>query len=127
MHKTIFDKSQVQKIKQQIDDIKNILPEDYVSKFNGKTKAIDEFFLKRQKVCLGEFSTIVLSESGDFNKGSKKLSDEEREVCLRELKKLQGSYINNFFNVKKKYIDYLHRKRIEELEQARELELKKFR
>lgn len=125
---SLFDEKKLEDIKKQIDALNKITPESYVEVINEKTKDIDEFLIKKQKVCLGEFSTIVLSDGGELNPGeAKKLSDNEREICLKDLKRLQLSYINNLYRLKKSYIDYLYKERLKNLEVARQEELKKFR
>jgi hypothetical protein len=52
------------------------------------------------------------------------LSREERKLCFRELKALQVTFINNMYSARKRYLDFLHAKRVEELEQAREKSIK---
>ena len=114
-------------IEAKVDSLSSTKPEDFIETVPALTKEIDHYFFKRQKVCLGEFSTIILSESGESSKGDKKLSDQEREVCLRNLKRLQLKYVNNLFELKKKYIIFLHEKRLEELDLAHKEEIKRLR
>ena len=126
--KTENDGKKLENMQKQVDSLNAIEPQKYVEVINEKTKVIDEFLIKKQKVCLGEFSTIVLSEEGELNSGeAKKLSDTEREVCLKDLRRLQLSYINNLYKLKKNYIDFLYKERLKNLEESRQLELKKFR
>ena len=44
-----------------------------------------------------------------------KLSREEKNLCVKDLKELHVSFINNMFIWRKKYLDYVYEQRLKEL------------
>ena len=49
----------------------------------------------------------------------KRLSKEEKALCLRELKSMQRDFIDNIFQARIKYLDFLHKSQVKELHQAK--------
>jgi len=116
-----------QRIRQIIDEVKDLGTEMYVNKVDGYRQVIEKYIDHKKRVCNGEFSTIVLSDQGEdggSNKAVARLSGEERKLCFREMKALQIAYINNMFVARKRYLDYLHVQRIDELTKARDQSIK---
>ncbi|MBT7611343.1 MAG: hypothetical protein HN576_16405 [Bacteriovoracaceae bacterium] len=115
------------KIIAEIGTIKNIEPDQFYKKIDSYRTSLEKYFLQKKKVCNGEFSTIILSEGkirSDITlKKARKLTREERGLCFREMKALQVEYINNMFLARKKYLDFLHERRISELLEAREVSI----
>ena len=77
----------------------------------------------KKRVCRGEFSTVILAEGvlpakSKEEKPLNKLSRKEREVCFREMKSIQLSFIENMFGARKRYLDFLHQLRLKELDKA---------
>jgi hypothetical protein len=113
------------KIREEIEAIKNLNPEEYVSKIDQYRLAVEKYIDHKKRVCNGEFSTIILSDSGEEQvRAEKRLGNEERKLCFREMKAIQISYINNMYSARKKYLDYLHALRIEELSKVRDQTIK---
>lgn len=116
------------KIRDEIESINNLAPENFFKKVDVYRSNLEKYFLQKKKVCNGEFSTFILSEgkvrSDMPTSQARKLSREERQLCFREMKALQITYINNMFLARKKYLDFLHERRIAELMEAREKTIK---
>ena len=112
------------KIRDEIESIKELKPENFFKRVDTFRANLEKYFLQKKKVCNGEFSTFILSEGtvrSDLPANqARKLSKEERQLCFREMKALQITYINNMFLARKKYLDFLHERRIAELMEARE-------
>jgi len=115
------------KVKEQLNAIKSLPPEDYFKKVDTYRLALEKYMENKKRVCEGEFSTVILESDNvndqstiDSAKKGNKLSREERKLCFRELKALQVTFINNMFIARKSYLDHLHDKRIEQLKVARE-------
>lgn len=109
-------------VSRKIEEVKSLPPKEYLSKINSYRDVVEEYINHKKRVCSGEFSTIILGSKGLNAEETKKirLSPEERELCFRELKALQINFVNNMFAARKKYLEYVHEKRIEELSKARE-------
>ncbi len=114
----VFDYTK--RIHESLEELKTLKPEDYFSNVDNYRIELEKFFDQKKRVCEGEFSTVILSERNSQEKKPVKLKPEERKLCFRELKALQLTFINNLFQARKKYLKFLHEKRIKELETARE-------
>lgn len=111
---------------QQIAAIPAIDPQDFPRELKVLRDSIERFFGHKKRVCNGEFSTVILSpidvrESGISRDDMiyRKLNVQERKMCFREMKEMQVQYINNVFQARKSYLEYLHSQRIEELDRLR--------
>lgn len=115
-----------------IESLLSIEGDNYFESIIEIRSELDSFFENKKKVCLGEFSTIVLRVDDDFSgnlasqgsEGPRRLSDVERVACLREMKKMQKKYIRNLFEARKNILDKTHEKRVLELQKARDEALK---
>lgn len=114
------------RIHDELNAIKTLDPKVYFSKIDVYRSHLEKYIEHKKRVCDGEFSTIILSgkEEGDKSKPSRKLSKEERQLCFRELKALQITYINNMYVARKGYLDHLHQKRIQELQDSKDSAIK---
>jgi hypothetical protein len=107
----------------KVKELSKLSPEEYVDRISQYREDVDKFISHKKGVCEGNFSTVILNQQGQ-EKSEYKLSQREQELCYRELKGLQLNYINNLFEAKKRYLNYLHEKRIVNLNKARETSLK---
>jgi len=114
------------KVAADLEKLKALAPKDYFQKVDDFRTELEKYFDHKKRVCEGEFSTVILSGSSENKQNKKpvKLSREERKLCFRELKALQVTFINNMYSARKRYLGFLHAKRIEELEKARENSIK---
>lgn len=117
------------KIYQELEDIKKIEPDKYANSIDDFRTGLEKYIDHKKRVCEGEFSFIILNDrnadlTNPNNKRKNKLSKEEQALCFRELKALQITFINNMYVARKKYLDYLHGKRIGELQNTRDRALK---
>lgn len=108
-------------VKNSLEAIKILAPQKYFSEIDKYRSSLEKYINYKKRVCNGEFSTLILNEKDKSTKRSKKrLSVQERRLCLREMKALQITFINNMFLARKRYLDYLHGLRIEELRKIKE-------
>ncbi len=106
-------------------ELKNLKPEDFDKKIDDYRNSIEKYIEKKKRVCNGEFTTIILSDSEDQSKKqSKKLSVDEKKLCFNELKAIYKTYINHLFLVRSRFLKFLNKKRIEELASIRDETLK---
>jgi hypothetical protein len=114
------------KVAADLEALKKLAPENYFTKVDDFRTDLEKYFDHKKRVCEGEFSTVILSAGSENKQNQKpvKLSKEERKLCFRELKALQVTFINNMYVARKHYLGFLHKKRIEELEKARENSIK---
>lgn len=103
-------------IKEQINAILKIEGKDYLDQIDDYRKLMEKYIENKKRSCSGKFATVTLNDKGlPSAKGRKKLSRQERNLCFRELKNMQILFIKNTFAARKKYLNYLHQIRIEEL------------
>lgn len=113
---------EIVKVVSQLDKLS---PENYMNKIDDIRERLEKYFDNKKRVCEGDFSTVVLTKGKRNNKNdSVKLSKEEREVCFRELKRVQQKYIESLFGAKKKYIVHLHELRLKEFEKSKDRAIK---
>ncbi|WP_127718155.1 hypothetical protein [Halobacteriovorax sp. HLS] len=106
-------------IHNKINELSKVQPTSYQSRVFELKADLEKFFSFKKKVCNGEFSAVILSEEPSVSSSSK-LSKEEKELCFRELKALQTSFINNLFLARKNYLQWGHDKNLKELNEERE-------
>ncbi|EQC47546.1 hypothetical protein [Bacteriovorax sp. Seq25_V] len=107
----------------KVESISELKPEEFDLKINDIRAEIDRFVEHKKGVCQGDFSTVIIGDEVSKN-NEFKLNKSEQELCYRELKALQITYINNLFNARKKYLDFLHVERVKQLGAVREEALK---
>ncbi len=116
------------KVHQALKELKVLPPEDYFKNVDGYRDELEKYFDQKKRVCEGEFSTVILTgapQENDANASKPvKLKPEERKLCFRELKALQLTFINNMYMARKRYLEYLHQKRLKELDDSRESAVK---
>ena len=101
---------------EKIERLKDLQPPDFLREVNNYRKDVELFILNKKRVCNGEYSVLILAEgktSGSLQ--HKKLAPEERLFCFRELKAIQVSYINNLYEARKRYLEDIHKKTLEDL------------
>jgi len=108
--------------KEKISDLLHLKPENYTREIDGYHKSIENYFAKRKAICLGEYSSNVLEVEDIPVK--KKLSKEEKKLCFDKIKTMQRNYINNIFLARKRYLEFLHKKRVQNLIEAKNVALK---
>ena len=111
-------------VRTSIESLKTLAPQDFVATAEKLVPLIEKYIERKKRVCQGEFSTIVLNGQEEENGQVQKLSPEEIKLCYQELKAIEVGYINNLFMARKRYLDYLHVLRIEELTRDRDAALK---
>ena len=117
--------SSPEELKEIIDSLLRIKPDNYFSQIDTYLNKIDKHILHRRGICSGDFSVVEIEEnSGEKVEKRRKLSRSERRLCLSELKNLRILYVNNLFIARKKYLDYLHDKRVKQLIKIKEDVLK---
>ena len=123
--KPVVDPSASSVIHASLVELKNLKPEDFDKKIDDYRNAIEKYIEKKKRVCNGEFTTIILSESAaDPDEAAKKLTKEEKQLCFNELKAIYKTYINHLFLVRTRFIEHLNEKRIKELAVIRDATLK---
>lgn len=106
------------KMYSKVKEIASLSPEDFPGKINAIRNSIDDYISHKKGVCQGDFSTLILNKQ-ENEQTQYKLSNKEQELCYRELKALQVTYINNLFDARKVYLDYMHVERLKRLSQVR--------
>lgn len=119
-------------IQESLKELKDLSAQDYFKKIDRFRTDLEKYFEHKKRVCEGEFSTIILSDGGLKRKTKSsakkvKLSNDERKLCFRELKALQVTFVNNMYIARKRYLEFLHTRRMGELSQAREESIKSIR
>ena len=111
----------IKKIKLEISLIKEIGPDAYLEKIKDIRQSIDQYIEYKTRVCKGEFSAVVFTGNDNLPDGRSetqkiKLTKDEKKACLRELQFLQLELMENIFIARKKYLTFLHKSKLDELE-----------
>lgn len=109
----------LQEIKEVINGIKKVAPENYMNEMPDFRKKVERYIRYKNGLCNGEFSSIVLQSEVDGSEKDKNLSREERAFCIKELEAIQISFINHSFLARKKHIKYMHELELKELDEMR--------
>ena len=113
------------KIHKQLVELKNLKAEEFDKKIDEYRNSIEKYIEKKKRVCNGEFTTIILSDSKQKpTEQSNKLSPDEKKLCFNELKAIYKTYINHLFLVRTRFLEFLNKKRIKELASIRDETLK---
>lgn len=122
----IFDYTK--KVHQALKNLKDLPAESYFKEIDNYRAELEKYFDQKKRVCEGEFSTVILTgvpqEENPNTPKPVKLKPEERKLCFRELKALQLTFINNMYQARKRYLEYLHQERLKELDASREQSVK---
>lgn len=122
----IFDYTK--KVHQALKKLKDLPGENYFKEIDSYRSELEKYFDQKKRVCEGEFSTVILTGVSQEDKKDAakpvKLKPEERKLCFRELKALQLTFINNMYQARKRYLSFLHDKRLKELDSSREKAVK---
>lgn len=112
-------------IHKQLVELKNLKPDEFDKKIDDFRGSVERYIEKKKRVCNGEFTTIILNDEAKVSETQvKKLSKEEKQLCFNELKAIYKTYINHLFVVRSRFLEYLNKKRIEELASIRDETLK---
>jgi len=115
-------------IRKSLESLKDLEAKNYSNKIDDFRADLEKYFDHKKRVCDGEFSTVLLgSEKATVGKVVKKrvrLSRSERRLCFRELKALQVTFVNNMYLARKRYLNFLHDKRLKDLEDSRDATIK---
>ena len=114
--KTSFEYTK--EIHTKISELTRVQPSSYQARVYELKSELERFFSHKKKVCNGEFSSVILTDSLEEG-GSNKLTKEEKELCFRELKALQTTFINNLFIARKNYLQWGHDKNLSDLNEER--------
>ncbi|HLE09618.1 MAG: hypothetical protein A2504_07155 [Bdellovibrionales bacterium RIFOXYD12_FULL_39_22] len=127
----------VRKIKDEISKIKTLSPENYFNEIDRIREEVVERYLDHKKmVCNGEFSSIILAYDSKGNKAPTinsetvlsntptALTKEEKIACWMELKSFQIEFINNMYDARRKYLEYIHNQRLQELKTNKNIAIK---
>ena len=129
--KTVLTRSgePTNKIKAIFHEIKSLKANDFPKKISSLRLKVKKFINYHKKACQGEFTTLVLNEFSNQrnNKGEnelKKLSQNERKLCFRELKNIQTLFVNVVHQARMNYLKAIHKREIESLENLKNQSLR---
>jgi hypothetical protein len=124
-NKPVIQKTESSIIHDSLVELKSLKPEEFDKKIDDYRNAIEKYIETKKRVCNGEFTTIILSDSAAKpDQEAKKLTKEEKQLCFNELKAIYKTYINHLFLVRTRFIEFLNEKRIKELAVIRDATLK---
>ena len=104
----------IRKLMNEIPQMEPMLYPDKIALFR---ETFENYFEYKKEVCNGAFTTLIVDEKEGVKqtKSLDKLSKEEKNLCVKDLKELHVSFINNMFTWRKKYLDYVYEQRLKEL------------
>jgi hypothetical protein len=108
-----------------LDLLEKVTPIEFPIKIDRIRDDIMKFIDHKTRVCNGDFSPVALDDPAtNQNKKIIRLTREERLLCIKELRAIHVHFINNSFEARKRYLNYLHDMRLRELDTARDDVLK---
>lgn len=99
------------KIPELVEKLKTMNMKDdpeYEDNFNKTVKAIENGMEEEKLYCSGEAT----------NSEGKTLPAKQKQLCMRELKKHYLEASMTIFDIKKKYLAYIHQKQLEKLDEV---------
>ena len=94
----------------------------YPTQIDEYRQRVEKYMERKKRVCRGEFSKVILSDNPPPR--DTKLSPEEKKLCLEQLKKERISFINNMYDLRRRYLIDLHNNRLKQLEEGKNALLK---
>jgi len=98
----LFSSAFAEDLDQRIQQLAAINPEEYPSKITEYTSFLEKEIETINYFCEGE------------------VSRNEKVQCREKIKVKRINYLNSIFFARKNYLNYLHEKRLEELEQEKQ-------
>lgn len=76
-------------------------------------------YLSEQRTkCYGEFNSMDFKDQKLSKKEIKKLQREERDICLKELKRKQQVFIQKLFSARQKFLNKVHQDHLKAMEES---------
>jgi hypothetical protein len=107
-------------IKTELNDLEKLEASQFLNLVDRYRVMMERYFDHKKRVCEGEFSSLILSTRGEGEGESRvRISREERQLCMNELKALQSTYINALYGARERFLLSLHEQRLKDLQGAR--------
>lgn len=94
--------SKIPEVTEKLKKLKSPDLESFEEDFNLHIKELESLLEKEKSICTGEMSM----ENGEV------VTKENRQVCLRKMKGHYLSALNIVYDLKKKYLNVIHRKQM---------------
>lgn len=91
---------------EKIQRLNKISPEDYSNQVDEFNSAYEKFVERKSYSCQSEISTF------------------EKRKCVERVNEIRVNYLNAIFMARKNYLNHLHNRRLQELEEERQNILK---
>lgn len=99
----------------KVNDFKNYVEEMYLLR-----DSVQLFIENKKKECLGEFASIIMNDAGEGELVKRKLTKEEKKLCLHDLKTFNAFYIGRLFDSKKEYLRKVYQRQMSAMEVAKD-------
>jgi len=109
-----------------IQNLEKILgqPEsDYLEKMAEVSEQSSTYILQKEEECSGEYSSILISSSGEKTVQKKKLTLQEKKLCHYMLINFRIRFTQIAFKVRRDHLAKLHKKQIKELAEVERLQI----
>lgn len=120
----VLQKEQMEeKKKSLVAKLRDLRVNEFTSYINELKNLRDEtqiFIDYKKKECLGEFASVVYNDLGESELVKRKLTKEEKKICLHDLKTFNAFYIGKVFDSKKDYLKKVFQKQIQSIEEAKD-------
>lgn len=116
------------KIERMLEQVKSLTPDEFLQNMNSVRQELELYLEHKRGVCNGEYSTMILEDDLGKQRLSNteldkkevyNLTKNERDLCFGELKAIQVTYINNLFVARTRLLEFVYKKRMDELSKAR--------
>jgi hypothetical protein len=115
-------KESIQNELKDLGQLNEVQAEARIEALNSK---LLQYFQLRDKECKGEFSSMEINEKGESEIVKRRLSKDERKMCMMDLISFRKNYINEIFVIRKKIMLKNHQDQLQELDEIRKLSIKR--
>lgn len=112
-----------QNIQVKVQELSQLKPNEFEKEILNLGDQILNLFANKRRYCKGEFSTAIFDKKLESIK-PRRLDRKERKECFQKTKELQVQYVESLYQTRRRYLEWLHQKNLEQLDRSREISLK---
>lgn len=120
----LVDKKELENKRQQlIQKLKNLSQSNtnvYIDQLELLRNEVDSYIENKRKECLGELASVVVDDEGNKELVKRKLSKDEKKLCLHQLKIFNSFYIGQIFDSRKEFLTRVHENQLKHMETTKD-------
>ena len=121
---TQIDKKQLEAKRAELilslKSLSNLEISGYIEQLDSIRNEVDDYIENKRKECLGELASIVINDLGDQELVKRKLSKDEKKVCMHQLKIFNTFYVGQIFDSRKEFLAKVHIEQLKHIEEVKD-------